>query len=140
MAEHIIVLNVPEVAAALEQAPERLIPAIEKVAKRWLLRRQAKLARYPSQPPGTRYRRTGTLGRTWTSAQPTWRVSASGFDGRIGNSTPYAPFVQGERQARVHQGRWGTVQDIETKATPELEADVRAAVAALEQQINGVSR
>lgn len=141
MADNVIVFNVPEVAGAIERLPEQLIPALRRVAERWQLRRQAHLARYPGAVPGSRYRRTGTLGRTWTSSRPTWSASRSGFESRMGNATPYGPFVQDQRrQAKVHRGRWGTVQEEEQSATPELVANLRAAMAEVEQQINGTTR
>lgn len=58
------------------------------------------------------YRRTGTLGRRWTSKID---ESGSSLVGVVGNNTEYAPWVQsvdaiGNRgpQARIHQGRWET--------------------------------
>lgn len=56
------------------------------------------------------YRRTGTLGRKWTT-----EVSPDGRQGRVGNNTPYAPLVQGtrEQQASYHaQGGWRRVDHV----------------------------
>jgi len=56
------------------------------------------------------YRRTGTLGRSWTM-----RVSSTvdGIEGRVGTNVVYAPWVQDrDRQAVIHQGRWQTAQDV----------------------------
>lgn len=55
-------------------------------------------------------KRTGTLGRRWTS-----RITEKGvnLEGEWGNVTTYAPFVQGEEtQARFHRGRWITDQQV----------------------------
>ena len=61
------------------------------------------------------YRRTGTLGRSWTM-----RISSTvdGIEGRVGTNIIYAPWVQDkERQAIIHQGRWQTVQDVLERLT-----------------------
>jgi len=70
---------------------------------------QAAMEEYPPAIAGSGYRRTMTLGRRWTS-----RVEslASEVVGVVGNDTVYAPYVQGELQARVHQGRWQTGQAV----------------------------
>ena len=56
------------------------------------------------------YRRTGTLGRRWTS-----EVSAEGNDvvGRVGNNTVYGPYVMGkDGQAGYHAGVWPPAVDV----------------------------
>ena len=80
-------------------------------------------AGYPPQPPGTNYRRTGTLGRLWTTATPHVTVSGHVLDARIGNATPYGPQVQGPAdQARVHRGRWLTTDDVVDAHVDEIDA------------------
>lgn len=55
-------------------------------------------------------KRTGSLGRRWTIKID--RI-ADGLEGRVGNNTSYGPFVQSKRfQARFHQGRWKTDQQV----------------------------
>lgn len=89
------------------------------------------MARYPSQPAGTIYRRTGTYGRTWTS-----RITTTGNDikGVLGNNArdkrgrAYGPFVGADpagaepNQAFVHQGRWPT----DVQVMRDNESDIRA--------------
>lgn len=54
------------------------------------------------------YRRTGTLGRRWRHLIT---PAGGGIRGTLTNRTPYAEFVQDEKkQARVHAGRWPTIQ------------------------------
>lgn len=54
------------------------------------------------------YRRTGTLGKSWTTDV---RVTSENIRGVLGNVRPYAPYVQDEeRQAQMHKGHWPTVQ------------------------------
>jgi hypothetical protein len=55
---------------------------------------------YPPQPALSRYIRTGTLGRRWTTKV---ERTSDGFIGRVGNNVPYGPYVQSKRfQARFH--------------------------------------
>ncbi len=87
-----------------------LAEALEGPFERGLLRMQADMARYPAPRTGSRYVRTGTLGRRWTEARPT----ITPLQGRVVNNTKYGPYVQRDpsqgrpSQARVHQGRWQT--------------------------------
>lgn len=68
---------------------------------------------YPDKPAGSTYRRTKTLGRLWTTAQPQVTVMGHVLDARIGNKTPYGPYVQDpDEQAWMHVGRWQTTHDV----------------------------
>jgi phage gpG-like protein len=71
---------------------------------------QNKMADYSKVPgrPGSSYRRTGTLGRRWTT-----RIENGGQRGVVGNNTEYAPFVQSKaRQRAPFRGRWHTEADV----------------------------
>ena len=68
------------------------------------------------------YRRTGKLGQGWTS-----RVTsdAVGLEGTVGNALghTYGRYVQDKaRQAKIHQGRWSTVQDVTNRVLPTITA------------------
>lgn len=67
------------------------------------------------------YRRTGTLGRRWTT-----RVSGSTLatlTGEVGNVTAYGPWVQkADEQAQVHRGRWRTDEQVATMMAPSIQA------------------
>jgi hypothetical protein len=65
------------------------------------------IANYPPKPAHSTYRRTGTLGRRWTSKVEN---HYQGVTGKVGNVTSYAPFVQSaERQAWFHRAAgWKT--------------------------------
>lgn len=82
----------------------------------------ATLARYPSPPSGSMYRRTGTLGRAWVS------VGAS-LHYVVGNNVRYATYVQGPEQASMHRGRWLTAEQAATAMLEPLARDIAAAVA-----------
>ena len=76
----------------------------------------SRLATYPPQRPNSRYRRTGTLGRRWTMRQQGLQVT-------VGNNTPYAPEVQGDKQLAFHRETgWQTPEDVVEKHGREIEA------------------
>lgn len=83
-----------------------LLAVFSPAMKKSVLILEADLKKYPAQRSGSNYRRTGTLGRRWTT-----EVNATSNDltGIVGNNTPYGPFVQSEAfQASIHKGRWLT--------------------------------
>ena len=73
---------------------------------------------YPSPPSTSRYRRTGTLGRTITTEVRS--LTGNDVVGSIGTRTVYAPWVISSEkgkdgrgpQAKVHKGRWYTLQGV----------------------------
>lgn len=66
---------------------------------------------YPERPSS--YRRTGTLGRAWVAAVPSFTASTGGFEGSLGNNTEYGPFVQSAtQQAAIHAPFWNTDEAI----------------------------
>ena len=87
---------------------------------------------YPDKPEGSKYDRTGTLGRTLgvdesgaKGGQPDIfevREMSTGFEAHFGTNLGYAPYVIGESQAWMHKGIWWTMADIAEKATPKVRA------------------
>ena len=74
--------------------------------QRAVYRLQGRMAQYPAQRPNSSYRRTGTLGRKWTSKI---EQSSTSITGKVGNNASYAPLVQSYQfQARIHRGLWQT--------------------------------
>lgn len=81
---------------------------------------QSNIPPYPSPPPDSTYRRTGQLGRSLTAMQgrnpdALSRVESTLFGdvGYVGTRTKYSPYVvDQDRQARVHKGRWYTLQQV----------------------------
>lgn len=85
---------------------EKVYDIIEPPMERSVMILQNALAKYPAQRPGSTYRRTGTLGRSWTT-----RVNREGgrLVGRVGTNVIYAPFVQSQTfQRPVNRSRWQT--------------------------------
>lgn len=116
---------------------DALQPALDRAAAATVRQGVAllhrKLSVYPAQLPPKRakykpYKRTGTLGRRWTS-------KVDGQVGRIGNTTRYARYVQGSRKQRPGQTRemqrrgWPSVDAVLEAARPELQRIYREAVA-----------
>lgn len=115
MTTPLITLDIQSGAALrlLNNAPDGLASALNGTlndASALLLRT---LRAYPPQRPGSPYIRTKMLDRSWSR-----QFSGSGLDrsvviGSNENIAPYNREVQDrEKQARVHQGRWQTVQDV----------------------------
>lgn len=72
---------------------------------------QADLAKYPPKRRGSKYVRTGTLGRKWTTSPP--RLEGRKLIGRVGTNVAYAPLVQSSKfQSSVHRGRWQTDEQV----------------------------
>ena len=75
------------------------------------------LKHYAPRRPLQKYVRTYKLRRNWI-------VKNSGAKATASNSTSYGPFVQGERQAWMHVGRWRPMSRVEKDNTKGM---IRAA-------------
>ncbi len=72
---------------------------------------------YPPPPPNSTYRRTGLLGRSIaTEVNPL----GTSIVGTIGTNVVYAPYVIGENQAAIHQGRWWQLEKVVEKLVPDV--------------------
>lgn len=112
--------GMPALLAALEAYPDIAAPILEETSSAALLSLIPDLASYPPQPAGTTYRRTGTLGRTWSAARPEFAPLSSGFEASIGNATPYAVYVQGEWQSKGN-AHWSTADEVIEQHQAETE-------------------
>jgi hypothetical protein len=104
-------------------ATQTLVPPMQ----RSVLRLQRPMQKYPPAPAQSKYRRTGTYGRRFTTAVT---VSGNGVVGRVGNNVPYAPFVgSGILQTRAHAATgWETDTADVTENADVILADFQAAV------------
>jgi hypothetical protein len=95
--------------------------------QRAVLLLQSDMADYPPQRSGSSYRRTGTLGRTWTTKVEN---IPGGVQGKVGNVTEYAPLVQSEQfQSAVHRGRWtNTDEQVLRRRLAQIERMFQVAV------------
>lgn len=100
---------------------------------------QSAASDYPPGLMGSRYRRTGTLGRLWTVARPQVReVRGHVLEGRVGNRTPYGPYVQDpDAQVEVHRGRWATTDEIVREHEEEIGALLSQAGANIVREMAG---
>lgn len=124
--------------AALRQASQIVGQEAQKASDASLLLVAADLKQYPQEPPGSSYVRTLTLGRTWAAADPEWQAAPSGFEGKIGNPTPYGPYVESqEHQAAVHQGRWPTDEGVLASNFNRIKAHFEAAARRIVRRLGG---
>jgi len=103
------------------------ISVLQKPMQRALLRIQRDMQEYPPQPASSRYRRSGTLGRRWTTRMTR---SGGGLQGRVGNTTAYGPWVQSHRfQARVHRRTgWRTDERVIRENQQAIVADFQRGI------------
>ena len=131
MAEFITieVQGLKEALRMLEQGQRGVERELRDAVNRVLLMLQDRIAKYPPPPAGSTYRRTGTLGRRWTTAQPHIFVQRRMIEGVIGNNTEYAPYVQSRSmQAWMHRGRWQTIEDVVERSRDEAQRILEGAV------------
>jgi len=95
--------------------------------QRGVLRLQSYVQVYPPAPAHSRYVRTGTLGRRWTTKVD---ASSSGLVGRVGNNVSYGPWVQSSLfQTRAHAATgWHTDAGAVAANEAAIVADFAAAV------------
>jgi hypothetical protein len=116
--------DVERARQALGNFPQVAGGRIRNAVERALLLLQGKAAVYPPAPSSSTYRRTGTLGRLWTSAARVVEMGSGAFvSGRVGNATPYGPWVQDpDQQSAVHKAHgWKTTGQIVAEADGAIE-------------------
>lgn len=103
------------------------IKTLEPAMQRGVLRLQRTMQQYPPQPAHSTYRRTGSLGRRWTTKVTS---SGTGLEGRTGNNIYYAPFVQSNAfQTRTHAATgWGTDAQAIAENEDAILADFASAI------------
>ena len=116
----------------LKNMPDRLQKNMNKAMELSLLRLWEAVRPYPPKPTNSKYRRTGTLGRSLGSSQsggktggkPTvYSVTGTGRStkGTFGTNLSYAKYViDPQKQAYMHSGRWWTMDSIKKDALPKI--------------------
>lgn len=103
-----------------------LKPALRDATMKSVLYVHGTIPPYPPPRPGQRYRRTGNLGRRFTTAV---KELFNAIAGVIGNSAAYAPWVISSEhvsglsagpQAWFHKDRWYVLQEVVEKARPQI--------------------
>lgn len=102
--------------------------AVKRALERTTLYLLGQLPAYPPPPTGSKYRRTGTLGRSLTTEVV---QEGSAYTGYIGSKIEYSPWVISDvevsvdgvtagPQAKVHAKRWWTLQGEIDKDLPDV--------------------
>lgn len=82
----------------------------------------ALIKRYPVPPGSSSYTRTHTLEKSWSRTVRGSGARITGQVGSNGNMAPYNRYVQDrERQARIHRGRWLTIQQLAENEEPRIQ-------------------
>lgn len=89
------------------------------------------MAEYPPAAPGQRYKRTGTLKRSWSGR--TVNSTNNKSEGIVGSNSGVAPYnskVQGPEaeQGPYFRGLWQNVDDLVAKTKDELPRRVQAEI------------
>ena len=127
--------QLPALLAALDAYPDIARPILEETSSAALLSLIPGLADYPPAPANSSYRRTGTLGRLWASAQPEFAPMESGFEASIGNATPYAVYAQGEYQPKW-MGHWETAEQVVASRQADIEGYFDAALQQIAEAVD----
>jgi hypothetical protein len=132
--------NVDEVIRTLQRYQVRLADIVQPPLDRGAAAVLGGMKPYPAPPPGSRYVRgapphSEKLGSRWTSRQ----IRGADYVGReVGNNASYAPWVQAAQvQARVHQERWQTDEQVITRELPAIAADVEQSLIRAADQAGG---
>ena len=122
-----------ELHARFRRFPEKYTKAVAKTLEAALLILQGSVPKYPRPPAGSKYRRTGLLGRSLGASEAGSKMGkpdisetrrAHGYqEAHFGTRLKYAPYVVGDRAAQ-QSGRmkhWWTVpQTVLEKAVPKI--------------------
>jgi len=123
------VMGVEQAVRLLARVPTALDTELGRAIREILSWFAADLAEYPSEIPGTRYRRTGLLGQRWSAATRDVRqLGPHRMQGRMRNTRPGVVYVQSDdRQADVHRGRWRTAERVVESKLNQVEDRIRRA-------------
>ena len=129
MADRItITINPPDLIQRMRRYPDELRDEMEKSTRAALAHVQGSVPSYPPARPESRYRRTGTLGRSIGSgggraAIYTVEAIGGGYEGTLGTRLEYAPQVIGpDDQTPFFAGRgWWTLDAALERAEPGIE-------------------
>lgn len=124
------IVGLEELLRRFDQADEVVRRELRRAMLRAVLGELQRMPSYPPPPPASTYRRTELLGRSLTAMvgrHPAARSTVDGagdtIRGVIGTAVVYAPFVIGERQAKVHRGRWWRLDQSVLSHKAQIEAE-----------------
>lgn len=132
---NITIDGLEELQKRMAQWPNKFNAVIRKTLQASLLTIWQRVGEkgYPKQPTESKYRRTGTLGRSLGTSEQgglsgkpdVYRVKKEGGwqSATFGTRLGYAPYVIGDKtseQAQVHAGRWWTIPEIAEEVTDKI--------------------
>lgn len=133
MSAGIEVKGLTELIQRMSDYPRQLKEAMKVAVDATLLALWGAVPPYPAPPQGSKYVRTGTLGRSLGSGDgggasgghpsifTEKNLGNANFEARFGTNLEYAPYVIGDNtQAWMHQGRWWVMADIATAAAQKI--------------------
>lgn len=130
--------NLERVLAAFEGAPQIIETEVSTAIERVTDAARERLSREPSEIASQRYIRSHRLSGEWQNQKARFVVAGNSRRSVLRNITPYARWVQSRAdQAKVHQRRWSTVEDIQEELKPMAEDELRAAGVRALNQIAG---
>lgn len=129
------VRNLEQIVARFAQAPRLIEAEAEDVVDSVLAEGIRRLSAYPAQRSGQRYVRTGKLKRGWTQTDRRFVVAGNTRRAVLRNPVPYARFVQGDRIAWMHRGRWATVEAVQRSLEPLANQKLEAAGRRVAEQL-----
>ncbi len=105
--------------ARFKNAPRLIEAELEDAGDTIFARAIEILATEPAPPSGSKYQRTHRLVNTWRETDRRFVVAGNSRSAVLRNATPYVGVVQSKgSQAKVHKGRWATIEDTELKLAP----------------------
>lgn len=121
------VKGLDELAEALEHLAGETTRVLQEGMEQGVLYVHQSMPPYPPARIDSRYRRTGSLGRSMTTEVRTMGATVTGI---VGSAMPYAPLVIGTEQAGMHRRRWWRLVDVVRQALPTVVRMIEARVAA----------
>src|SRR3990167_3587775 len=143
------VRGLEELRRRMRQYPQQFDIAANRTMEAALLALQEKVPPYPPQPSGTRYVRTGTLGRSLGSGMMGGNVGRAqifqvrkigqGFEGRFGTALEYAPYVIGEQgmQSGFMSQYWWQLSSVPGRAFNKIKSLFEAMANSLAKFLDG---
>lgn len=117
-----VVNGLDELLARFRAAPRIIEEELEDAGDTILAEAISRLAAEPSPPAGSRYVRTHRLSRGWRETDRRFIVAGNSRSIVLRNPTPYLGWVQSQAsQAKVHRGRWTTIEEAQADVAPFAE-------------------
>lgn len=148
--EGIEVRGLDEIHKRMQRFPKEYEQATNKTMEAALYAVQGEVPPYPPQPTGTRYRRTGMLGRSLgvsfsggrLGRSEIWQIRKLGGgynEGRFGTSLNYAQYVIGDRgqQSGFMSQYWWRLEQVPGKAFNKVKELFEGMARALAQFLEG---